>query len=275
MTPERNDSCPCGSGKKYKKCCELTAGQARVPDYFAANRAAAYQGAIGQQRAAFCNDYIAFKTAKIREIDNALEQEIAATKVPFSCTRGCAHCCSQFIGASLQECECIVYYLYQHDKELNHFIHAFEDWRDRILKIEHCFRKINNLSEKIYRGRATDADRKLFDEETRVYSSQNNPCPFLVDGACSIYEVRPYVCANYFSQSPPEWCQASHPNAREAIHMKIGLRLGNDMPYFALPPGSLIVSSMPFLVRRILEEGYDGLASITGVAGLKSSFRMK
>src|SRR5665647_2278244 len=24
MTPGRNDPCPCGSGKKYKKCCELT-----------------------------------------------------------------------------------------------------------------------------------------------------------------------------------------------------------------------------------------------------------
>ncbi|MGJ8675355.1 MAG: SEC-C metal-binding domain-containing protein [Pseudoalteromonas sp.] len=21
MTPTRNDPCPCGSGKKYKKCC--------------------------------------------------------------------------------------------------------------------------------------------------------------------------------------------------------------------------------------------------------------
>jgi hypothetical protein len=25
----RNDACPCGSGKKYKKCCELKAPKAR------------------------------------------------------------------------------------------------------------------------------------------------------------------------------------------------------------------------------------------------------
>ena len=24
MGPDRNDPCPCGSGKKYKKCCGLT-----------------------------------------------------------------------------------------------------------------------------------------------------------------------------------------------------------------------------------------------------------
>jgi hypothetical protein len=26
----RNDSCPCGSGKKYKKCCELKAQHKKI-----------------------------------------------------------------------------------------------------------------------------------------------------------------------------------------------------------------------------------------------------
>ena len=260
MKPERNTPCPCGSGKKYKKCCGLTAGQ----DYFAANRALAYQSGIGRQREAFCKDYTAFKTAKFLEIESALKQEIASTKTTISCSRGCAHCCTQFVVASLQECECIIYYLYQHDKVMEHFIRGFGDWRDNILKIESSFRNINDLGGKINLGQATDEDRRLFDEESRVYAKQNNHCPFLVDGACSIYEVRPYICANYFSVSPPEWCRPSHPSARQAIHMKIGLNLGRDMPYFALPQGTRIVSSMPFLVYRILEEGYDALAAITG-----------
>ncbi len=272
MKPERNTPCPCGSGKKYKKCCGLTDGK---PDYISINRAAAYQGSIGRQREAFCIDYIAFKAARFLEIESALKQEVASTGVTISCSRGCAHCCTQFVVASLQECECIVYYLYRHDKVLEHFTRAFGDWRDRILKIESCFRKINDLGEKINRGRATDEERRLFDEESRVYAKHNNPCPFLIDGACSIYEVRPYICANYFSISPSEWCQPSHPSARQAVHMKIGLKLGDDMPYFALPRGNRIVSSMPFLVYRILEGGYDALSSITGVEGLKSSFRMR
>lgn len=268
MKPERNDPCPCGSGKKYKKCCGLTAGQNCMPDYVAINRAVAYQGDIGRQREAFCIDYTTFKAAKFVEIDKALRQEVASTGVNISCSRGCAHCCTQFVVASLQECECIVHYLYQHDKALEHFIRAFGDWRDNILKIEGCFRKINDLGEKINLGQATDEERRLFDEESRVYASQNNPCPFLVDGACSIYEGRPYICANYFSVSPPEWCQASHPSARQAVHMKIGLQLGRDMPYFALPEGNRIVSSMPFLVYRILEEGYEALSSITDIYNL-------
>ena len=259
MKPERNAPCPCGSGKKYKKCC----GQNQQPDYFSINRAAAYNGLIGRQREAFCVDYTAFKAAKLAEIDQALKQEVASTGVNISCSRGCAHCCTQFVVASLQECECIIYYLYKHEKELGHFIRTFGDWRDNILKIESCFRKINDLGEKINLGQATEEDRRLFGEESRVYANQNNPCPFLIEGACSIYEVRPYVCANYFSVSPPEWCQPSHPSTRQAIHMKIGLQLGNDLPYFALPKGDRIISSMPFLVYRILEEGYAALSSVT------------
>jgi Fe-S-cluster containining protein len=271
LKPERNAPCPCGSGKKYKKCCGLAGVQDRqYPDLFAVNRAVAYQGDIGRQREAFCNDYAAFKTAKMRGIENTLKQEIASTGVPVSCSRGCTHCCSQFVVASLQECECITWYLYHHDKALEHFIQSFDDWRDRILKIESCYSKINNLGEKINQGQATDEDRRLFDEESREYAGHDIPCPFLVEGACSIYEVRPYVCANYFSISEPDWCRPSHPGTREAIHLKIGLKLGNEMPYFARPEGNRIISPMPFLVYRILEEGYDALSSITGV-NLKSS----
>jgi len=28
--PGRNDPCPCGSGKKFKKCCELKAGPKKI-----------------------------------------------------------------------------------------------------------------------------------------------------------------------------------------------------------------------------------------------------
>jgi Fe-S-cluster containining protein len=34
------------------------------------------------------------------------------------------------------------------------------------------------------------------------------PCPFLVEDACSVYEVRPYVCRAHFSfDTSPHWCQ--------------------------------------------------------------------
>ena len=266
----RNDPCPCGSGKKYKRCCGLTAGQNRnKPDSFTTNRALAYSGAIGERREAFCKDYTAFKKVKIIEIESALKQETASAEKTISCSHGCAHCCRQFVVASLQECECITYHLYHHDSALEHFVRAFDGWRDRIIKVGGCFQKLNSLSETISLGLATDADRRLFIEESRVYAGRDIPCPFLVGGACSIYEVRPYICAGFVSVSPPEWCRALHPRNGEALHFKVAMPWDREMPYFALPGGESVLSSLPFLVYRILEEGYDALSSIIGSENLK------
>ena len=49
------------------------------------------------------------------------------------------------------------------------------------------------------------------------------------------------------------------------------MHLENDMPYFAQPESKCIVSSMPFLVHRILEEGYDALSSVPGLENLKKA----
>ena len=61
----RNDPCPCGSGKKYKKRCWATgdsrAGINQDIDYIAINRDIAYRGEIGRKRKAFCIDYIKIK----------------------------------------------------------------------------------------------------------------------------------------------------------------------------------------------------------------------
>ena len=261
MKTERNASCPCGSGKKYKKCC----GQIQnKPDYIAVNRAAAYQGAVGRQRETFCIDYTALKKAKIAEIENSLKQRTASAGKTISCSPGCGFCCQQYIVASLKECEGIVYYLYGHDKALEHFIKAFDNWRDRIAKIARCFQNINRLGEKFSLGQDTDEDRRLFIQESFEYASQRIPCPFLIDSSCSIYEVRPYTCAGFVSVSPPEWCQVRHPNNSESQHFKTATPAENEVTYF-IQQGSDIISSLPFMVNRILEEGYEGLYAMTSV----------
>ncbi|MDO8715805.1 MAG: SEC-C metal-binding domain-containing protein [Dehalococcoidales bacterium] len=264
MKTERNAPCPCGSGKKYKKCC----GQSQnKPDYFAINRAAAYEGAIGKQRETFCIDYTALKKAKIVEIESSLQQQIGAAGKTISCSRGCGFCCQQYVVASLKECEAIVYYLYQHDKAREHFIKAFDNWRDRIVKIERCFQNINNLGEKFSLGQDNDEDRQLFIEESFEYASRRIPCPFLIEDSCSIYEVRPYACAGFVSASPPEWCQVRHQNNSESLHFKAATPADNEVPYY-IQPESDIISSLPFMVHRILEEGYDALAAMTGAVNL-------
>jgi Fe-S-cluster containining protein len=269
LKPERNALCPCGSGKKYKKCCGLPCiGEQGIPARFRINRAVAYKGAIGSWREDFCRAYTVLKRARLQEMDNKLKEMVSVGET-ISCSRGCTHCCEQFVAASLQECESIVYYLYRHDEAMEHFIRAFSIWRDRILRIEPTFRKINELGEKIVSGQATEEELKLLKEEGRVYDRQKNPCPFLINASCSIYDVRPYICAGHLSTSPRDWCEASHPDNPRVRHITITVPLGNDMPYFIQPKSKHTFSPLPLLVHRILEEGYGALSTIKGLEPLR------
>lgn len=49
------------------------------------------------------------------------------------------------------------------------------------------------------------------------------PCPFLVDNACSVYEVRPYACrAHYSFDTNAYWCHPERANYGEMTHLEMG-----------------------------------------------------
>ena len=266
MTPERNDPCPCGSGIKYKKCCGLK--QIHRPDYIAINRAIAYKGAIGRARQGLCESYDALKKTWLADIENKLRQDLAAQDNAVSCAAGCTHCCKFFVAASLQECECIVHHLYAHDEALQHFLKSFENWKDRILKIERCFQKINMLHQKISAGSATEEEKGLFSDACADYCLSDIACPFIKEGTCAIYEVRPYVCAGIVAVTPMEWCAPGHPRHAEARYYKANMGQVSDMPYF-FPLTGQIDSSMPLMVYNIMRGGYPALGMIPGLERLR------
>jgi hypothetical protein len=119
--------------------------------------------------------------------------------------------------------------------------------------------------------KASDMEVELFYDQCGAYGLADIPCPFLVEKSCSIYPLRPYVCAGVVSVTPREWCHSSHPNVGNVQNVKVPFQLEEDMPYFAAPGGSYFYSSMPFLVYRILEEGLGALSSVPGLEELKKS----
>lgn len=268
MSPERNDPCPCGSGKKYKKCC--SPAQTAQPDYIGINRAIAYKGAVGRARRGFCEAYTGLKKSWLADIESRIKTELAAQGSAASCGRGCTHCCKLFVVASLQECETIVYHLYQHEEVLKHFLGSFDAWKERICRIERLFRTIIGLHQKITAGQATVEDRKRFGEACVAYAQADIMCPFVRNGACSVYEVRPYVCAGVVATTPGDWCADGHPRHSDAVYYKVSVKSVNDMPYFALPSSGDIIASMPSLVYDILRGGYTTLSAVPGLASLKT-----
>ncbi len=273
MGTDRNGPCPCGSGIKYKKCHGIQSVQSAksAPDKFELNRAIAYKGVVGKDREAFCNAYTTSKITMLTSIAANLRKEAEESGKHIFCSRGCSHCCKMCVVASLQECEAIVHYLYHHEPTLKLFLRNFGRWNDRILKIADSFRTINTLHTSITVGEASEAEIREFDAACARYAVQDIPCPFLSENACSIYGVRPYVCARIVALTPPEWCRAGHPRQHESVHLKAQMQVEKDMPYFSPLANNCTFSSMPFLVYRLLYEGYDALSSVPGLEKLRDS----
>ena len=265
---ERNAPCPCGSGKKYKRCCGET-GPSAASDPISLNRAIAYRGDIGRRRENFCREYIATKREVTGNIEQSLKQDAAALEKTISCAKGCGTCCNLYIAASLQECEAIVYHLYQHEAALRHFLQTIDAWRDKIVSISECFSTINSLYGKKILSQATEEEKQTFRTAMDFYETRGIPCPFLVDNACSIYEVRPYVCSGVVSVSPADWCQPSHPEHNSMKYLKNSMRLDKDMPYFVRPDSGVFFGNMPLFVNDILAEGYAALSAIPGLQSLQ------
>ena len=264
MTPERNAPCPCGSGRKYKKCCGANLLQQSQPDPIALNRLIAYRGRIGVARRQFCERYSARKKLRLAAIHDDLGRMLLDRGYRISCREGCDHCCRLFVVASLEECEAIVHYLYANEAALDRFLSSFEKWRLGISRISGVFRNINDLHQMITSGSAAEDDRKRFTIECDRYAAAGIICPFNTLGSCDIYGVRPYVCARVVAASPPEWCSLGHPRHAEALHFKAPPEQGEPV-YFALQGRSGIFASMPSLVYDILHEGYGALAAVPGL----------
>jgi len=268
MSPERNEPCPCGSGKKYKKCC----GTPRTDiDPVTRNRDAAYIGELGRRRRQFCLDYTAWKKTALAGAEKLLRDDAAAQKLTISCRKGCAHCCILYVIASLQEAEAITWYLYQHEAVLQHFLSAYRDWRRSLGSFAD---KLPRLDEEIARnmaGKLSKEEQERFDIHINEYAGRKVPCPFLVDNACSIHEVRPFACAAVVAVTPPELCSWGASGMDQAKYLKIEVKLAGEMPYFARPRNPILFGSMPELVHLLLEQGYSFLAGIEGLEEFRRS----
>jgi len=154
-------------------CCQSS------PDGFSFNRTIAYKGSVGKLREAFCANYATVKKNIILDIERNHRQDAASLGKPISCSKGCSACCSLYIAASLQECECIVYYLYHHNETLRNFLRAYDAWIGRITRIESCFDRINSLHGRpCSRRKALRKDTSLM--PSRPSTRAKYPMPFPV-----------------------------------------------------------------------------------------------
>ncbi|MDP2917575.1 MAG: SEC-C metal-binding domain-containing protein [Dehalococcoidia bacterium] len=273
----RNEPCPCGSGKKYKKCCGVT-GDSKVtirrdPDYFEINRDIAYRGRIGQMRKKYSILFIEAKKKNISTLEEAQAKAAVERNQVISCQKGCHYCCSAYVEATLQECEAIVYHLYENSEILKAFLGKYPKWREDVRKNGDLYKQCGRFWKmKITPENARNL-KKQCDDENQKYYEQNICCPFLNQDLCSIYKVRPYMCVALTSVSPQEYCRPNSSN--EPVTIKaLSQDLLLDCSFYYGKLESPVVTFMPITVYEILKSGtfFFSQGRIPGLEKLDEEF---
>jgi len=146
-----------------------------------------------------------------RAITNAT-MEVAMAKsgregFAVSCRKGCSACCYQLVGITVPEARALAKLVEEMPAERQATI------RRRFAKTLELVRKKGVLDPKSSDGEAVlllhrkASDREAYLDMAGRYFKLHRACPFLEDGACSIYEDRPLICREYAVTSPAEHCE--------------------------------------------------------------------
>jgi Fe-S-cluster containining protein len=240
------------------------------------NKQHAYEGNLGHERELFCIKYLREKNKVIKEVEESQARETSLAKKPITCKKGCnfSTCCMEFIEATIQECEIIVYYLYKHPQALSQFLKNYPGWKEKALPDSGIINEFNQIYGEISATKVQKSKRMFEELEKRLfelhirYFDHGVPCPFLVDSNCLIYDVRPYVCVIAYSNSPQELCKINN-NILPPINRSL---LPEDTYYIPLfyygkldIPNPLLMASN---VYDILVKGYAHIAEVTCLHGL-------
>jgi Fe-S-cluster containining protein len=139
------------------------------------------------------------------------QEEKAGRRI--SCTSGCGACCCQMVPLSAPE----AFYLAD-------LIDSF-NFEYKTIVLDRFETIVNELERQSMIDQLLDPE--YLDDPVLAIAKQyfhlRMPCPFLVDGSCSIYEHRPVACREYNVTSPAVWC--SDPYTHEVVKVPMPLPL--------------------------------------------------
>jgi Fe-S-cluster containining protein len=283
----RNSPCPCGSGKKYKFCCSPSSINTLGDEIglFKHNRDIAYKGEAGILRKQLCNDYMIKKQQIFAELSKKQNEIASSASGTITCRSGCNYCCILMVGATIQEVELIVHYLYQNEELFNYFIDIYPGWISRLREVDNLIREqtrykngsANNASDKKesqhhcnYLLSAFLAEKWQIKLENRILMVKEKLyCPFLREGACSIYEVRPYYCAGYIATTPCEWCNplSSADYLKKKAYQTFEMPMVEDLSFYTGNLEKPVWSFMPIMVYDTLKYGSAALDKMKIIEG--------
>jgi Fe-S-cluster containining protein len=270
MRVGRNDPCPCGSGKKYKRCCGSDLGDRAEIRRVLFNREIAYLGALGHNREAFCIEYMEHKRKLLEQIRMDQLQNASRFGKTLACQKGCCSCCDEPIGGSLQESEVIVYFLYQHEEALHLYLKNYQKWLLEVSKHQEILEPMVQNQNRLFEGDGNLRETLVsIGELGRAYWKLHIPCPFLVEQVCTIYEVRPWVCAGVYSTSCCDLSNEERNTERVFLHLPATI----ELPFYDERMTVEYLGPVPMTVYNLLNGGFKFLSQMPGLASCFDEFK--
>jgi Fe-S-cluster containining protein len=233
------------------------------------NQKIAYRGKIGRRREQYCLEQIRYMGVCHKKIGQDQLDYVKARAEAISCGPVCSDCCYVYVGASLQECEAIAYYLSHNESLLSNFLAAYPAWWGKVTQGRAVFRECEQLFVEMLQEGIDEKKDRAFQSALKRHNRQGIACPFLASNLCSIYEVRPANCAGFFVTHSPELCRR-----REGYEPKFSLTSIDDVVFdisfyykALLHP---VILYMPVAVYNILDGGYSYLARFPGLKDIAS-----
>jgi len=231
------------------------------------NREIAYLGKTGLKRKRFCINYAEYKQRTLEEVAEQQSREAARTGDSISCHKGCYFCCGELVCCSLQESELIVYNLYQNQQKLESFLQLFPVWFEKVQRNKSLLDEIGELQIREIRERGITQEQSNRKRDLLIsYWKQQNLCPLLVGGVCSIYEARPFACADLAVTTPSDWCDPKRNVGQVCILPSY--RLATEPGFWDERFRGLRLGNTPLMVYNILTAGYSFLSQIPGLKTL-------
>lgn len=137
-------------------------------------------------------DFLASYEQLVLEYNQRLSAQFA--KETSFCKAGCANCCSQLFSLNTAHVDLIVRRLQNNRTLLAAVRKNIAARKAQIAKLSGEISELNGLK---------GVDDHAF---SLGWLKLKIPCAFLIDDKCSIYDIRPMVCATYISLAPPRVC---------------------------------------------------------------------
>ena len=140
-----------------------------------------------------------------------------------SCRAGCAACCRMLVPLSPPEAFALRDYVEQLPAERRTAI---------LQRVDENFRRLDSAGLLDRLKSVADAATAISDEDLEplnsAYYALRQPCPFLENEMCSIYEARPAACRELLVTSPAELCEdlVHNPVTPLPVSLRIGTILG-------------------------------------------------